>query len=148
MLSTAGLELQTSRAVAARYSIAPPPVRCTAGVADSAGARFDCVAIVAGQRLVLAGTVASASGRFSLAPLDAVVYLPALSKVLSQRLTARAGGTVTVSCAGPSRLVVRPGAGLTCAARSAGGTERLSVTVQGVAGEVTYRLSSGGSALG
>ena len=116
-------------------------VRCPEG-GDSASADNSlCTARLDGQNLELRVTRGAAAGRFDVQPLQSILPVPEMERMMTDYITKQTGAAVTVSCASGAFLVKAPGATFECRASFANGAQQtIYATVKDADGNFTFTM--------
>jgi hypothetical protein len=127
-------EAQISDHLASTFGLARPAVTCPGGVKVTAGKTFACHTDVEGQPLTVDVTLTDGRGHFTIRPASAVVVVAKIAAALqvSEPKTTLRCGTHTV-------LIEPPHADFDCTAATAAGPVTYHVTVQDLAGNVSYQ---------
>jgi Domain of unknown function (DUF4333) len=139
-LSAGSVEAKISDQLARDYHITAPEVHCPRSVPATPGTRFTCTATLDRQPLRVVGTVTDRRGQFEVHATRAVVVMPAAEREITENLSNRVGGPVSVTCPAPELLVADPGHTFRCTAEIAGVKRQVAVTVENLAGDLRYRV--------
>jgi hypothetical protein len=143
-LNSASLDSQIAAQLRARYPVDRVSVDCPKGVKESAGTTFSCTATIDGEQVPLTGTVESGSGRYSIAPSEAIIVNSQAAATLRSKIAAQVGQQVSVDCGPLTVRVVAVGGHFDCSATIPGQAARpVTVTVQDTEGNMAFSLVTG-----